>query len=186
MSGVTMQRSWEFLVGLVLLELYPQTLTLVAAFGLVDGLALVVFGGAVGEYVDRCAPLRQVAMTVWFQVSVCDGRESPQRRRSERLRSACSMYALQNFSLAVSASALLAASLVSRSGGLFWACSAMAIACGAASSLFALGSSLAVEREWPRTLCGADSAALARLNAGAAQKCLPQYFALFRCRPKDN
>lgn len=49
-----LQRSWEFLVGLVLLDLFPGTLTLVAAFGLVDGLALVVFGGAVGEYVDRC------------------------------------------------------------------------------------------------------------------------------------
>ena len=92
----------------------------------------------------------------------------PDRRRSERLRSACSMYALQNFSLAASAAALLAASLAPRGGGLFWACSTAAIACGAASSLFALGSSLAVEREWPKTLCGADSAALARFNAGAA------------------
>lgn len=78
------------------------------------------------------------------------------------------MYALQNFSLAASAAALLAASFVPRGGGLFWACSTVAIACGAASSLFALGSSLAVEREWPKALCGADSAALARLNAGAA------------------
>lgn len=61
-----MQRSWEFLVGLVLLELFPRTLTLVAAFGVVDGLALVVFGGAVGEYVDRCGLLWSAAVSVWF------------------------------------------------------------------------------------------------------------------------
>ncbi len=39
--------------GLVLLELNRASLTLVSLFGLVDCLALVVFGGAVGAYVDR-------------------------------------------------------------------------------------------------------------------------------------
>ena len=61
-----LQRSWEFLVGLTLLDLFPGTLTLVAAFGLVDGLALVVFGGAVGEYVDRCVLMLSVAVSKWF------------------------------------------------------------------------------------------------------------------------
>ncbi|KAK9837511.1 hypothetical protein WJX81_007687 [Elliptochloris bilobata] len=132
------QRSWEFMIGLVLLELYPTSLTLVSAFGLIDGLALVLFGGMVGEYVDR----------------------------SQRLRAACSMYALQNGALAVSAAALLAASLAARGGALFWGCNAATVLFGAASSLFALGSSLAVEREWPKVLCGGDSAALSRLNSG--------------------
>ncbi len=39
--------------GLVLLDLNPASLTLVSVFGLVDCLALVLFGGAVGAYVDR-------------------------------------------------------------------------------------------------------------------------------------
>ena len=76
------------------------------------------------------------------------------------------MYALQNAAVAVSAAALLAAARAARGGPLFWACNATTIAFGAASSLFALGSSLAVEREWPKVLCGADSSALSRLNAG--------------------
>lgn len=49
-----LQRMWEFLIGLVLLQLNPSSLTVVSAFGLVDGLALLFFGGVVGAYVDRC------------------------------------------------------------------------------------------------------------------------------------
>ena len=47
------QRMWEFAVGLIMLEMYPSTLALVSAFGLVDGLAKVLSGSFVGSYIDR-------------------------------------------------------------------------------------------------------------------------------------
>ena len=43
----------EFAVGLIMLEIYPSTLALVSAFGLVDGLAKVLSGSFVGSYIDR-------------------------------------------------------------------------------------------------------------------------------------
>lgn len=83
------------------------------------------------------------------------------------MRAACSLYVLQAGAVAASAAALVAAGFLPRGGPAFWGCAAVTVAAGAASSLFALGSSLAVEREWPKVLCGGDSAALSRLNAGA-------------------
>ena len=48
------QRMWEFAVGLLMLELRPGSLMLVSVFGLVDGGAQVLAGGAVGSYIGRC------------------------------------------------------------------------------------------------------------------------------------
>lgn len=47
------QRMWEFAIGLIMLELYPSSLALVSAYGLVDGLAKVFSGSAIGSYIDR-------------------------------------------------------------------------------------------------------------------------------------
>ena len=47
------QRMWEFDVGLVLLQLQPDSLRLVSLFGLADGGLQGLLGGAVGAYVDR-------------------------------------------------------------------------------------------------------------------------------------
>lgn len=47
-------RSWEFIVALVLIELYPNSLLMVSAYGLLDNFARVLLGPAVGSYVDRC------------------------------------------------------------------------------------------------------------------------------------
>lgn len=46
-------RGWEFIVALVLIELYPDSLAVVAAYGLMDDLVRVFFGASVGEYLDR-------------------------------------------------------------------------------------------------------------------------------------
>jgi iron-regulated transporter 1 len=46
---------WEFAIGLILLELRPGSLALVAAFGLVDSSAQVLSGPFIGAYVDRYA-----------------------------------------------------------------------------------------------------------------------------------
>lgn len=47
------QRVWEFAIGLIMLEVYPSSLALVSAFGLVDSLAKVFCGSSVGSYIDR-------------------------------------------------------------------------------------------------------------------------------------
>ncbi len=47
------QRMWEFAIGLIMLEMYPSSLALVSAFGLVDGLAKVFSGSCIGSYIDR-------------------------------------------------------------------------------------------------------------------------------------
>lgn len=47
------ERAWEFAVGLILLELYPTSLLYVSIFGLLDAAVVVLFGAAVGAYVDR-------------------------------------------------------------------------------------------------------------------------------------
>ena len=46
-------RMWEFAIGLIMLELYPSSLALVSAFGLVEGGAQIFFGAVLGDYVDR-------------------------------------------------------------------------------------------------------------------------------------
>lgn len=45
-------------------------------------------------------------------------------------------------------------------------CDLCPTACGSISSVGAMGSTLAVEREWAKALCQGDSAALASLNSG--------------------
>ena len=47
------QRTWEFAIGLIMLELYPSSLALVSAYGLVDGLAKVLSGSVMGSYIDK-------------------------------------------------------------------------------------------------------------------------------------
>lgn len=47
------QRSWEFAVGLLMLKLRPENLTLVSAYGLADSLGQVLLGASVGTYLDK-------------------------------------------------------------------------------------------------------------------------------------
>ncbi|KAL0018471.1 hypothetical protein WJX77_004008 [Trebouxia sp. C0004] len=121
-----------------MLEMYPSSLALVSAFGLVDGLATVFSGSLVGSYIDRTG----------------------------RLKAACSMYVLQNTAVALSALCALI-SLHSVEGSTwFWAGAICTIGIGSISSVGAQGSSLSVEKEWTVVLCKGDSAVLARLNSG--------------------
>ena len=47
------QRMWEFDIGLLLLQLQPESLRLVSIFGLADGGLQGLLGGSVGAYIDR-------------------------------------------------------------------------------------------------------------------------------------
>ncbi len=44
-------------MGLVMLELKPTSLLYVSLFGLLDAAVQVVFGAAVGAYIDRCGEI---------------------------------------------------------------------------------------------------------------------------------
>lgn len=48
---------WEFAIGLILLQLHPDSLILVAVFGLMDSGAQFIAGPYIGSYVDRYAAL---------------------------------------------------------------------------------------------------------------------------------
>jgi iron-regulated transporter 1 len=114
------QRGWEFCVGLIMLELRPASLLLVAVWGLLDAGAAVAFGAAVGRYVDS----------------------------RPRLAAASRMYLLQNAALAVSAAAALGLLWGGvRGGAAFWVLLALTMGPGMASTLGALGSSLSGKQQ---------------------------------------
>ena len=49
------QRGWEFMVGILMVQIYPSSLLLVATFGMFDAAAVTLFSSSVGGYIDRCA-----------------------------------------------------------------------------------------------------------------------------------
>ena len=55
---------WGFAVTLFLLKLFPESLLLVAVYGLIMQLAVVVFGTIVGDWVDTNA--RMKGMFPWL------------------------------------------------------------------------------------------------------------------------
>lgn len=57
---------WEFSIGLILLDLHPESLALVALFGLIDSLAQVLAGPFVGAYIDRHAIPSHVSCFLLF------------------------------------------------------------------------------------------------------------------------
>eukprot|EP00884_Botryococcus_braunii_P015391 jgi/Botrbrau1/2535/Bobra.0079s0023.1 len=132
------QRMWEFAVGLVMLELQPSSLQLVAVCGLLGSAARFLAGGAVGRYVDR----------------------------TERYKAACTAYVLQNAAIAVSASAAWLALGSRGTPALLWLFTSVAILASAVSGVGCMASLVSVEREWTKTLSQGDSEMLASLNSG--------------------
>jgi hypothetical protein len=49
---------WEFAVGLFMLQVWPDSLLLVAIYGLVETASVATLGVVVGELVDKCPRLR--------------------------------------------------------------------------------------------------------------------------------
>jgi hypothetical protein len=48
----------------------------------------------------------------------------------------------------------------------YWGLLAATVLAGACSSLGSLGAAVSVEREWPKVLCGSNTAALSKINSG--------------------
>lgn len=129
-------RSWEFTLALLLTRLYPDSLAVVSLYGLADSGASLLAGPALGRAVDR------------------------RDRRSAALRG----YAAQHCGIALSC--LLSLAALAAQGGARAALTACLFACAALAGVGSTGSSLSVEREWGKTLCGGDEHALTRLNGG--------------------
>lgn len=130
-------RAWEFAAALVLADLYPDSLTLVAAFGLADTLVQIATGTALGRYVDR----------------------------TDRYRSAIVMYIVQHVLIAVSCLAAAGAFLFTPGSAGRAGLSALVIVAGVLAGAGATGSTLSVEQVWVVALCGSDNKALTSLNS---------------------
>ena len=133
------QRAWEFLVGLVMIEIYPSSLFLVALFGICDSAAVTLLSPYIGYLVDGLP----------------------------RYKAACSMYLLQNISVFVSAFGclLLLWRKSEENAFFFYGMIAVSILATCLSSLGATGASISVEREWTKTLCRGNDSDLAAVNA---------------------
>jgi iron-regulated transporter 1 len=136
-SAAVSWRAWEFVAALILSDLYPNSLTLVAAFGLTDTFVQIATGSFLGAYVDR----------------------------TERYRSAVVMYIVQHVLICASALAAAGAfflepSSIGRAG-----LSAIVVLAGTLAGAGATGSALSVEQVWVVAICGKDKEALTSLNS---------------------
>ena len=130
-------RGWEFAAALILENLYPSSLLLVAAYGLADDCVRVALGSALGRYVDR----------------------------TERLRCGTRMYVLQHGLVALSCAAAAAAARAPPGTRARAALSALVLVSGASAGAGNAGSTLSVEQDWVVTLCGDDVERRAQLNS---------------------
>jgi hypothetical protein len=51
----------------------------------------------------------------------------------------------------------------------YWVLLVTTAVSGACSSVGSLGASVSVEREWPKVLCGSNTAALSKINSGVLE-----------------
>nr|CCM80483.1 Ireg1 protein [Psychotria gabriellae] len=57
-------RMWEFSVGLYMISIWPDSLLLTAAYGVVESASTVLFGTVVGQWVDRLTNIK--VLQVWL------------------------------------------------------------------------------------------------------------------------
>lgn len=60
-------RMWEFAVGLFMIQVWPNSLLLVAIYGLVETASVATLGVLVGNLVDKCPRLRMVQFSLGIQ-----------------------------------------------------------------------------------------------------------------------
>ena len=120
-------RGFEFLVGLVLIRLY-DSLFMVSLFGMFDSLTVALLTPYTASFVDSM----------------------------ERYQAATSMYFVQNLGTFISSAGFLVLLFANTMKTGFMGVSVVGISIVAAciSSLGAMGSTISVEREWTKALCG--------------------------------
>eukprot|EP01026_Neomeris_dumetosa_P000523 TRINITY_DN10131_c0_g1_i1.p1 TRINITY_DN10131_c0_g1~~TRINITY_DN10131_c0_g1_i1.p1 ORF type:complete len:295 (+),score=30.00 TRINITY_DN10131_c0_g1_i1:102-986(+) len=130
------ERAWDFMAGLLLLQLGNNSLRFVAALGLSEGISGFILGPYIGHYIDRCR---------------------------DRYKVACQLYILQNAGILLACIMALfglhveSLRLVFSIGLIFFS------VCG---RLGLQGSIISVARDWTKALFFSDPEALAKLNSG--------------------
>lgn len=60
---------WEFSVGLYMINIWPDSLLLAAAYGVVESASTALFGPLIGELVDKLSYTRVCYVSCFLQVS---------------------------------------------------------------------------------------------------------------------
>lgn len=133
------ERTWAFAVALIFLAIHEDSLFFVSMFGLVQALGSIIFSPSVGLYIDQ----------------------------TPRLKAVCYLLLVQNLALVVSAlaSLLLLAFHDDPTSPLGIGASIGVIICGVFTRVGAMGSTVAIEKDWTKALTGGDSSKLAKLNS---------------------
>jgi hypothetical protein len=98
-------RTWEFAVVLILLRFDPNSLRLVAIYGILESLVAVVCGSAIGAYIDRYVSPFSPASAAPQPVNERLTTMPAAAHRHDRLMGACTMYIILNSCVAASATA---------------------------------------------------------------------------------
>lgn len=135
-------RLWSFGAALFMFRIYPDSLTLMSIYGLVNSLSVFLLGAAIGTWIDT----------------------------TSRLRAAGVFLAIQNVCVAVNC-ILLALyfyfkdDLLELFGSwLPWAAATLVISISMLANLASTGSKIVVEKDWIVVISGGDENKLAKLN----------------------
>eukprot|EP00057_Strongylocentrotus_purpuratus_P030721 XP_782524.3 PREDICTED: solute carrier family 40 member 1 [Strongylocentrotus purpuratus] len=136
-------RMWSFTVALYLVEIQEQSLRLTAIYGLCVSASSLIFGAAIGRWVDK----------------------------TPRLRAARTSLIIQNSSVLINA-CLLCTVLILKTdilqiwnGGLYIICQLIIIILGTVASLASLAEMICIQKDWVVVVAGGDKDVLAIMNA---------------------
>eukprot|EP00729_Bicosta_minor_P007195 gene7195-11584_t len=139
-------RMFEFAVGLLLINVWPDTLLLVAFYGLVGSVGNVLGGAPVGEWVDRGDRLMVV-------------------RRALMVANGTVVFSAVLLGMLLKRQEATDETATPERDGIFWLMVTLVVISGAISNLGSLASTLAVEKDWVKVICKDDSETLANTNS---------------------
>lgn len=138
------ERAWEFGAALLLISAFSGSLRLPAIFGFALSAATVLFGGAIGDWVDRTNRLLAIKAAV----------------------------VVQNLGVAASAGSLMCLLRLQEVHGVdnvqWWLRDSLALLCvvfGMVGAVGAMTSKVAIEQDWVAALAGGDEAVLGTVNS---------------------
>lgn len=137
---------FEFAVGLLLINVWPDTLLLVAFYGLVGSVGNVLGGTPVGEWVDRGDRLMVV-------------------RRALMVANGTVVFSAVLLGMLLKRQEATDETATPERDGIFWLMVTLVVISGAISNLGSLASTLAVEKDWVKVICKDDSETLANTNS---------------------
>jgi len=131
-------RMWEFAIALLLINIWPGSLLLVALFGATEAIAVVFAGPIIGDWVDAYERLSVVRTSLFAG----------------------------NGAVIVSATVIIVLLWRAFSHDVaFWTLVILLLISGSVTKLASVATTLAVEKEWVKLLCDDDAELLAATNA---------------------